>query len=96
VKGRRLRRPDGTERLGASALDLLRFLDTNADGDIRPDDPAATALLFFTDTDGDGASDAQVEWVAVWGLVLSIDRTSGVFRMHDGTSRAAVEPGCTP
>jgi hypothetical protein len=97
VKGRRLRRPDGTVRLGASALDLLRFLDLNADGDLGPDDPAAEALLFFTDTDGDGASDAQDRWDAVWDLALSIDLAAGVFQMRGGGAlRAAVEPGCTP
>lgn len=96
VKGRSIRHPDGTVLIARSALELLRFLDSNGDGDITSGDPAWASLAFFIDADGDGVLDAQDPWDGIGGLMESIDAGSGDFRTGDGLTIRAMEPGCAP
>jgi Collagen triple helix repeat (20 copies)/Putative metal-binding motif len=96
VEGRSIRRPDGTERIATSALDLLRFLDSNADGHVSAADPGTQSLAFFTDADGDGAIDAQDGWDGIWGLVTSFDINRAEFRTANGSTLRPLEPGCAP
>jgi hypothetical protein len=96
VKGRRLRHPDGTVRIASSALELLRFLDTNSDGEISLGDALTGSLAYFTDLDADGSFGASDRWLGIWDLVESIRISPPGIRTRDGSPLPFVEPGCAP